>query len=179
MEDMKKLSCLESCGDGGSFKASIFIESEKFDKLSEELQWDISFEGSKFLQKLEEMIAMEWAKENEKEAYQAHVNELTELFKEAGWKIIYVEVIKNEYCGLSCCYKYPWVIVTTERGRIKLGWRKSVLNLDWSDSNIDADGKKLFSGEDATKDVNYIHCWGEKKAVEYLRKLKETTCNKK
>ncbi len=123
------------------------------------------------MQKLNEQISMAWAKENEAEEHKEHVVELIELFKSAGFDTIHVETIGNEYCSKSCCYKFPWIIATTPKGRIKLGWRKRVMNLDWSDSDLEIDGEKLFKGEDTTIGTSYIHCWSEEKAVEYLKKL--------
>ena len=80
-------------------------------------------------------------------------------------------MIDNEYCRQSCCYKFPWIIVTTNKGRIKLGWRKRVINLDWSESDIKIKAEVLFKEEGSTKGNQYIHCWGEDKAFEYLKKL--------
>ncbi len=128
---MKKISGIESYGGSGSFKGSIEIEFDKFDALSEETRSHIGFKGSRFLQTLQEQIAMEWAKINEIDERNEHASELTKLFKSAGFETIHVEPIDNEYCSESCCYKFPWIIVTTSRGRIKLGWRKRVMNLDW------------------------------------------------
>ena len=81
------------------------------------------------------------------------------------------EVIGNEYCSQACCYHLPWVMVTTQKGRVKLGWRKRVINIDWSESDIVADGREIFKDEDVTTGEKYIHAWGCEKAVEYLKKL--------
>ncbi len=171
MEDMKILSGIESYGGGGSFKGKIFIESKKFDALSEESRNKISYDASNFLQRVQENICMEWAKDNEAGKRDAHVVELSELFKSAGFDPIHVETVANEYCSQSCCYHLPWIIVTTDKGRIKLGWRKRVLNLDWSDSDLGIDGEVMFKGENTTTGQSYIHCWSYEKAIEYLTKL--------
>jgi len=170
-DDMKILGSVESHGGGGHFKGSISIAFEKFDNLSEETRTDIGFDATDFLRRVREKISMEWAKENEADKRKAHVVELSELFKSAGFDPIYVEVKNNEYCGESCCYKIPWIIVTTNKGRIKLGWRKRVMNLDWSDSDLKIDGEELFKDENTTTGKSYIHCWGKEKAIEYLKKL--------
>lgn len=172
MENMKKLCSLESHGSGGSFKGEVNIEFEKFDALTEDVRSHISFNASDFLLKLKEQISMAWAKENEADKRNEHVVELTELFKLAGFDTIHVETIDSQYCSESCCYKFPWIIVTTQKGRIKLGWRKRVINLDWSESEIKSTGKELFEGENTTTGERYIHCWSKDKAIEYLRKLK-------
>ena len=177
MNDMKKLGSIECYGGNGSFKGSVFIESKKYDALSEETQSSISWKASDSLQAIRGVIEMEWAKANETDKRNDHVTELTELFKSAGFNIVYVKIIDNQYCSDACCYKYPWVIVTTKKGRIKLGWRKRVMNLDWSESDIKAVGTKLFKDEKTTTGECYIHCWSKDKAIEYLKKLNSISCN--
>ena len=170
-ENMKILSGITSSGGSGNFKGSVLIESEKYDALSEESRNNICWKANDFLLATQELINMEWAKANETEERNAHAIELAELFKSAGFDTIHIETIDSQYCSKACCYKYPWVIITTKKGRIKLGWRKSVMNLDWSESDLKADGEKIFKDEDVTKGTNYIHCWSEEKAIEYLKKL--------
>lgn len=171
VDDMKNLSSIDCAGGGGSFKGSVFILSEKYDALSEESRKNISWKTSDFLQAIKGLIEMEWAKENESDKRKDHVAELTEIFKVAGFDTIHVETIDSQYCSDACCYKYPWIIVTTKKGRIKLGWRKRVINLDWSESDITSMGEILFKGENTTVGEKYIHCRGKDKAVEYLKKL--------
>lgn len=168
---LKTLGSIESYGAGGSFKGAVLIDFEKFDALPEDVRSHIGFNTSDFLLKLREQISMAWAKENEADKRNEHVAELAELFKSAGFDTIHVETIDSKYCSESCCYKYPWIIVTTQKGRIKLGWRKRVMNLDWSESDITAMGEILFKEENTTKGEKYIHCWSKEKAVEYLTKL--------
>jgi hypothetical protein len=95
-------------------------------------------------------------------------NEIISLF---GDRAILVEEIPNGYCSNSCCKHKPWFIVTTTKGRIKIGWRKRVINIDWSDSMIEYDADALFHTEDVTKDDKYIHAWGLEKAKEYINIL--------
>ena len=174
MNDMKKISSIDSYGGNGNFKGSILIDSEKYDALSEESQNNISYKASDSLGVIQKLIEMEWVKANETDKRNDHVTELTELFKLAGFDTIHVETIDNQYCGEACCYRYPWVVVTTKKGRIKLGWRKRVMNLDWSESDIKAIGTELFKDENTTTGNHYIHCWGKDKAIEYLKKLNLT-----
>lgn len=88
-----------------------------------------------------------------------------------GNKTIFVEEIPNEYCPRYCCKHLPWFIVTTSKGRIKIGWRKSVISIDWSDSIIKEDTYDLFPNENVTKLGKLIHAWGYDKAKEYIDKL--------
>jgi len=84
---------------------------------------------------------------------------------------IFVEEIPNGYCSQYCCKHLPWFVVTTSKGRIKIGWRKRVICIDWSDSIIAEKAEELFPSEDVTKYDKLIHAWGIEKAQEYVNKL--------
>lgn len=88
-----------------------------------------------------------------------------------GDTIVYVEEIPNEYCPRSCCLHRPWLLVTTPIGIIKIGWRKKVISIDWSESVLGADAETLFKDENVTKDGQLIHAWGYEKATEYIKIL--------
>ncbi len=81
---------------------------------------------------------------------------------------IYFEAIPNGYCSDYCCKNKPWFIVTTHFGRIKIGWRKRVISIDWSDSKITKTAEELFPLEEVTKDGKLIHAYGYEKAKEYI-----------
>ncbi len=106
--------------------------------------------------------------------------ELLECFPDTP---IFAETIPNEY-GDSTSDPYylhsPWLLVTTRIGRIKIGWRKRVISIDWSDSTLIKTANELFPNEDVTKDDQLIHAWGYGKAKEYLAKIigqeKTTEC---
>lgn len=80
----------------------------------------------------------------------------------------YVEEIPNGYCSQYCCKHLPWFIVTTVKGRIKIGWRKRVIEIDWSDSAIEKTAQELFHKEYATKENKLIHALGYEKAQKYI-----------
>jgi hypothetical protein len=84
---------------------------------------------------------------------------------------IYVEEIPNGYCSSGCCRHRPWFVVTTPVGRIKIGWRKRVINIDWSESDVKTSAQDLFPREDVTKFERYIHAWGYEKAREYVHTI--------
>jgi hypothetical protein len=88
---------------------------------------------------------------------------------------IYVEEIGNGYCSRWCCLQKPWFVVTTLRGRIKIGWRKRVIQIEWEGSAITETAEELFPDEDVTKGGRYIHAWGLEKARQYLGKLLTTS----
>jgi len=92
---------------------------------------------------------------------------------------IYVEEIPNGYCSRYCCAFKPWFVVTTTRGRIKIGWRKSVIHLEWTDSAIQGDAKTIFPKEEAwpgyetTQYDKVIHAHGYGAAKRYIERLME------
>ena len=61
----------------------------------------------------------------------------------------------------------PWWLVKTHAGLVKIGWRKRVINIDWSDTAIRA----IITEDDVTKTETLVHAWSDLKAVEYLQKL--------
>jgi hypothetical protein len=81
---------------------------------------------------------------------------------------IFVEEIPNGYCSQACCIHYPWFIVTTKIGHIMIGWRKRVINIDWSKTTVKQTANDLFPNEDVTKIGHSIHAWGYEKAKIYL-----------
>lgn len=68
-------------------------------------------------------------------------------------------------------YKTPprtvWWFVKTPFGWIEIGYRKSVISIDWSDTGI----KFIVTDDSVTKGYNFVHAHSEIKAVEYLQKL--------
>lgn len=62
----------------------------------------------------------------------------------------------------------PWWLVKTHAGCIEIGWRKRVIQIDWSDTPI---RKKMTEEVNVTSHEHYVHAWTEMKAVEYLQAL--------
>jgi hypothetical protein len=94
-----------------------------------------------------------------------------EMLKESGFGTAFVEEIPNEYC--KCCPHKVWLKIQTACGIIKMGWRKRVLVLDWSQTVIHKTALQLFKDEQVTMDNYMIHCWGYEKATEYLKVLQK------
>jgi hypothetical protein len=84
---------------------------------------------------------------------------------------IFVEEIPNGYCSDYCCKHLPWFIVTTSVGRIKIGWRKRVINIDWSETKGTKTSEELFKDENVTKDTRLIHAWGADDAKGYVEAI--------
>lgn len=86
---------------------------------------------------------------------------------------IFVQEIPNEYNDDPYYQMFKWLLITTKKGPIKIGWRKRVIEIDWSNTIINKLANDLFPDEDVTKGNSYIHAWGYEKAQEYINKLLE------
>jgi hypothetical protein len=82
---------------------------------------------------------------------------LSDLELETHWRI------KDEYHG----DRADWLLLKTNIGLIKIGWRKRVIQIDWSDTKIE-----MLIDDDVTKGKDFCHAWSYEKAIEYLNKLK-------
>ena len=99
------------------------------------------------------------------------VNDYSEIFE-----------IKNEYC--DCCD--PWWLVKTKWGLIKMGWRKRVADIDWSDTPYRAgetlfwDGRHIdseyiehkFTKHEVTQGPTNVHAGSYGTVVTYLSHLR-------
>lgn len=63
-----------------------------------------------------------------------------------------------------------WWLVKTELGLIKIGWRKRVICIDWSETPI----RKLVTTDDVTKDETMVHAWSVGEAIKYLTTLRQS-----
>ncbi len=86
---------------------------------------------------------------------------------------IYVETIPNGYDSRWPSAHLPWFVVTTSVGRIKIGWRKRVIFIDWTETQGTKTADELFAAEDVTKSSGhdkerYIHAWSVEKAKSYI-----------
>lgn len=113
---------------------------------------------------LRESIRLDPEKQKEME------EESTKLMECFGGRNIYASPIPNGYCSHWCCSMTPWYRVTTHKGIITLGWRKSVIEISWEPS-VNAEADELFPGEDVTKIGRLIHAWGYEKAKQYISRL--------
>lgn len=103
------------------------------------------------------------------------------LYAGIGETAVYVEEVPNRYGGDDPFYiNRPWFRITSRIGHILIGWRKSVINIDWSDTVVKPVGVELFPNEDVTRGERwqdgggrYIHAHGYENAARYLRVLHE------
>src|SRR5579859_941724 len=92
--------------------------------------------------------------------------------------------IENEYWPKAYVKEReetPWWLVKTEFGLIKIGWRKRVINIDWTDTGliIDANANRDYefhklpiTRDDVTMWEHGVHAYGYGRAADYLNELK-------
>lgn len=81
---------------------------------------------------------------------------------------IYVEEIPNGYSSQPHSRHFPWFIVTTAAGRFKVGSRKRVIHLEWTEVPGAGFAENLFPDEDTTKYDKVIHAWTREKLAHYV-----------
>lgn len=115
---------------------------------------------------------------NRKHLEESAEEQFEELFKQAGFETINMVALPNKYCQCEKCA--PWFNVQTEFGTILIGWRKSVINIDWSDiiEKSSFDILSLFKDENVSKDDTLIHACGWEKAEVYLSSIKSYLSNR-
>lgn len=84
---------------------------------------------------------------------------------------IFVESIPNGYMTSWSTRHLPWFVITTEIGRFKVGWRKRVIHLEWTETVVKKTAYELFPNEDVTKSGCMIHAWDLDKAREYVNAI--------
>ena len=83
------------------------------------------------------------------------------------------DILPNGYCNQPCCAHKPWFLCHTPDGDIEIGWRKRVISIEWKE-NFKPFDMSIFDSEDVTKWKRGIHAWGNDKAYEYIKKVKDT-----
>lgn len=152
----------ESHGSFGSYGIKVMVAVNHELTQAEERQIGRSVDEI-----LDEILAGTVTAHPDAKAATENNRKLVELFDEP----IFVEEIPNGYCSRGCCRHLPWFVVTTKKGRITIGWRKSVINIDWKGSTIPLTAEAAFPNEDVTKFDQTIHAWSVAKARDYLNLL--------
>ena len=96
------------------------------------------------------------------------------IVKLAGFDVRHVWELANLYWPLATDYddvRRPWWLFMTEIGPIRLGWRKRVIEIDWSA----CEARAVVTEDAVTKDETYVHAYSGEMAVEYMRALHLTT----
>lgn len=165
---MKTVYSYDTLGiKAGQVKFTINVETSYGveNAISEELETSIC-EAARILEKA---IGREAVKANPESAIAARDNRDGILSCFDG--PVFSKELPNGYCSDYCCAHLPWFAVITKVGEIKIGWRKRVLEIDWSKSDNKQTASELFPSEDVTKGWQMIHAWGYDKAREYIKKI--------
>ena len=106
------------------------------------------------------------------------------LFLLAGFEIESMFELVNQYwpeAYTELIQENPWWLVKTEHGLIKIGHRKRVINIDWSDTDyraeklVDENEKNVWPNsitkDEVTRSETNVHAWSYLKALEYLTSL--------
>lgn len=90
------------------------------------------------------------------------------MFLLANIDVLAIESIDNEY-SKSLIDTLPWFKVQTLFGTIKLGNRKRVIAIDWTDTDV----RHVVTEDHVTKSDCLVHAWSVGKAVNYLIALQQ------
>jgi hypothetical protein len=93
-----------------------------------------------------------------------------QIFKDAGLPDPVTREVPNERCSQECCM--PWQVGEFAFGEIKVGWRSSVISIDWSGLRGKPDLSSLFTDVTSTKWPHGVHANTRDEAVEYLKRIK-------
>lgn len=165
-EDYRILAGIESHTTYGTFGVRVMIAASQMPSLEDDV---IQSVGDKAVRGVFAELAAAAVAVNldAKTRRTTERGKLLELFDEP----IYVEEIPNGYCSDWCCRHLPWFIVTTRIGRFKIGWRKKVISIDWSDSLATKTANEVFPDENVTKDGRLIHAWSYDDGRRYIQSV--------
>lgn len=95
---------------------------------------------------------------------------LKAIFLLSGIEVKRTHQLPNGYCGDLCCQSRPWMLAETKYGPIKIGWRKRVLSIEWTNDVVNVHGKNVLAKGDeyVTNWDTGVHAWGYAKAIEQL-----------
>lgn len=155
-----------SVGSNGIFKLEIRVNVGKGYKFS-----DVERDALYTAEELIKEAFLETKLSRDPEAQRKAADERKSLL-ECFPAPIFVETIPNGYCSRACCKHLPWFKVTTVKGRITIGWRKSVISISWEDG-VNESAVDLFPAETSTRCDRTIHAWSLDDAKRYITKLLE------
>lgn len=158
-----KLYSIQSTGNYGYFALEINVDASKLPDLKQDSIRDATDKAVKLIQGaiMEAVIA---DSPEAQERRKAERSDIVGLFEQP----IHVEEIPNGYCPDWCCKHLPWFIITTTLGRFKIGWRKRVMEIDWSETKGTKIAEILFANESVTKGKYSIHAWSIQDAQKYI-----------
>lgn len=162
--EYKQLFKSENYDSKGFFGIQILVAGDELPPLSTE---SISYTVHYAAKSIEaEIKAMKLA--IDPQAQEHAVRERKELLDSFEGRI-FAEEIPNGYCQDYCCRHLPWFVVTTEIGRFKLGRRKRVIHLEWTETLCTCIAEELFPNDDVTKYDKTIHAYSLDNLRRYIK----------
>ncbi|MFA5377083.1 MAG: hypothetical protein WC455_15135 [Dehalococcoidia bacterium] len=165
MPEYKTLFKSEAHGKYGMFGIEILVTASALPDLQSKAIWRAASDAAESIES-EIMAAIIAKNEEAVESAEKERQDLLSLFPGK----IFVESIPNGYCSQWCCRHRPWFIVTTEIGRFKIGWRKRVIHIEWTETVGAKTAEELFHN-DVTKGEKYIHAWSLEEARDYVQRI--------
>jgi hypothetical protein len=163
---MNQLYREESHGTYGMFALEINVDATKIPDLKHDRIWRATHDAAKAIKS----AIMETAIESNPEAQQRRKDERAEILALFSSRI-FSEEIPNGYCSDYCCKHLPWFVVTTNIGRFKIGWRKRVIHIEWTETHSTKTAQELFPAENVTKADRTIHAWSIEDAKRYVETI--------
>ena len=102
--------------------------------------------------------------------------EVESILTLAGLKPTRMWELANGYWPLAPTYddvRRPWWLAMTSLGLLRIGWRKSVMSIEWDATPI----KAVVTDDQVTKEETMVHAYTTAKAVEYLQRLRELSAS--
>jgi hypothetical protein len=95
------------------------------------------------------------------------------LFLMADIKVSHMFEMINQYWPRDPRYytdlvESPWYAATTEYGIIILGWRKRVIEIDWTHCEV----RGPVTDDNVTKYDHLVHAYSEEDAIKYLKNFR-------
>ena len=161
--EYKQIIKTESWGSLGAIGIQILVSCNRNADLSSKAMSHAAYQAEQLIRDAVVGLVIS-SDEREQELVKRQKQELIGLFDGP----IFVEEIPNGYSNSAYCRHFPWFVVTTKIGRFKLGWRKRVIELDWSATVGTQDTDTLFPKEEVTKGGKLIHAWSLDDAKRYI-----------
>jgi len=100
----------------------------------------------------------------------AYQEDFRRMFALAGFETMVFYPIPNEYYGDDQLFgTSKWFMVDTDYGKIKIGPRKNVINVDWSATGRDLE--VFFYKHESTVSAHYAHAWNNYECLGILTLL--------
>ena len=161
--EYKQVIKTESWGSLGAIGVQILVSCNREDAIQSEIMRRAAYQAEQLVR--DAVVAFTVSSDpKQQELVRMQNKELIGLFDGP----IFVEEIPNGYSNSAYCRHFPWFVVTTKVGRFKIGWRKRVIEIDWTQTVGTGSASELFESEDVTKGDRLIHAWSLKKARQYI-----------